>query len=257
MRNWSGPLSSTEEAAGRAESVTSAVLSELIEGGLCLPDLELFLPHLRPHYAEVEHDGAASEGFHPDRAPGGDRDHRGFDRPLAAGGAGGAGGGAAGAVRQQSEADRSGDAQLPRDSRHVPGGDVDEHRRDRRKRVQRLDRLERPGPDARPAGSDGDVQCGQLQYHPHRLRAVQRPEHHGRQRHDRELPLPQRPLRGPQREQQLLRLRRHEHGPRGQLHGRASRVRGFSPGISRTACATASTAPRTRSPLPRGGWARR
>ena len=50
--------------------------------------------------------------IHPDRAAGRDRDHRGPDRPAAAGRAVGPRGGPPGPVHQQPEADRPGDAQL-------------------------------------------------------------------------------------------------------------------------------------------------
>ena len=66
--------------------------------------------------------GPSPSRLHPDRAPGGDRDHRRPDRPAAAGGAGGARGGAADAVRQQPEAARPGAAQLPRRRGDIPDG---------------------------------------------------------------------------------------------------------------------------------------
>ena len=50
--------------------------------------------------------------LHADRAAGRDRDHRGPDRPAAAGGAVGPRGGPAHPVHQQPQADRPGDAQL-------------------------------------------------------------------------------------------------------------------------------------------------
>ena len=79
--------------------------------------------------------GRAARRVHPDRAAGGDRDHRRPDRPAPARGAGGPRGGPPRPVRQQPEADRPGPAQLPR--RHgsfppaicpgIPGMAVDEH----------------------------------------------------------------------------------------------------------------------------------
>ena len=55
--------------------------------------------------------------LHADRTAGRDRDHRGPDRPALAGGPGGPRGGQADAVRQQPQADRPGDPQLPLDLR--------------------------------------------------------------------------------------------------------------------------------------------
>src|SRR5262249_24877934 len=57
-------------------------------------------PGLTHSSSEVNYDATNSSWIHPDRAVGGDRDHRRADRAGAAGGAGGAGGGAAESVRQ-------------------------------------------------------------------------------------------------------------------------------------------------------------
>ena len=61
-----------------------------------------------------------SRRLHPDRAAGGDHDHRRPDRPAAAGGAAGPRGGAAGAVRQQPQAARAGGGQLRVGHRRLP-----------------------------------------------------------------------------------------------------------------------------------------
>ncbi len=60
--------------------------------------------------------------LHADRALGGDRHHRGPDRPALAGRPGGTRGGAADSVHQQPQADRAGSAQLPRVLEQLPGG---------------------------------------------------------------------------------------------------------------------------------------
>src|SRR4051812_11924752 len=59
---------------------------------------------------------------HVDRAAGGDRDHRGPDRPAPARGAGGARGGAAVAMRQQPQADGHRDPELRRCQPLAPPG---------------------------------------------------------------------------------------------------------------------------------------
>ena len=61
-------------------------------------------------------------GLHADRAAGRDRDHRGPDRPAAAGRPGGPRGRPPRPVRQQPQADRPGDAQLPRHQQRLPPG---------------------------------------------------------------------------------------------------------------------------------------
>jgi type III restriction enzyme len=65
-------------------------------------------------------DSPSAARLHADRAVGGDRDHRGPDRPAPAGGAIGPRGGAAHPVHQQSQADRTGAAPLSRHLRCVP-----------------------------------------------------------------------------------------------------------------------------------------
>ena len=62
-------------------------------------------------------DDTSSSRVHADRAAGRHRDHRGPDRPAPARGAGGPRGRPPRPVRQQPQADRAGDAQLPRRQR--------------------------------------------------------------------------------------------------------------------------------------------
>ena len=64
--------------------------------------------------------------FHPDRAPGGHRDHRRPDRPAVARRAGGPRGGPPRPVHQQSQADRARPAQLPHVDGQVPDGRLEE-----------------------------------------------------------------------------------------------------------------------------------
>ena len=67
-----------------------------------------------------------TDRIHTDRAPGGDRDHRGVDCTLAAGRAGRARGGASHAMHQQHEADWPGAAPVSLDLRRLPpAGSVD------------------------------------------------------------------------------------------------------------------------------------
>ncbi len=61
-------------------------------------------------------------GLHADRIAGGDRDHRRVGRPAPARGPDGPRGGATGPVHEQPEADRPGDAQLPRVGQRLPAG---------------------------------------------------------------------------------------------------------------------------------------
>ncbi len=93
-------------------------------------------------------DGEETPRLHADRAPGGDRDHRGPDRPAAARGPGRPRGGAAGPVRQQREAARPGDPQLrvgPLDAPARAGSG----RRCRASRSPRSSRVRRTRPGSR------------------------------------------------------------------------------------------------------------
>ncbi len=63
-------------------------------------------------------------GIHPDRTPGGDRDHRRADRLAVARSPGGAGSGATDVVRQQPQAARPGLEQLPYGQRRLSHGRV-------------------------------------------------------------------------------------------------------------------------------------
>ena len=68
-----------------------------------------------------EHGSQECEGrLYPDRAPGGDRDHRRLDRAALAGGAGRPRGREARPMHQQPQADRPGDAQLREHLREPP-----------------------------------------------------------------------------------------------------------------------------------------
>ena len=112
--------------------------------GLVLPggrprELSPTFPQLRMHHRAVERPGPVDDlsdiylnsyeeirpmktptsRFHPDRAAGGDRDHRRPDRPVAAGRAVGPRGRPPVPVRQQPQAARPGDAQLPSTSNNA------------------------------------------------------------------------------------------------------------------------------------------
>ena len=92
--------------------------------------------------------------------------YRGPDRLAAARRPGGARGGPPVAVRQQLEADRPGDAQLPLDQRPVPDRPVAvvERGQPRRlPRLRRLDRVGRPGDAPAVHGAEHHLQHHQLQ----------------------------------------------------------------------------------------------
>src|SRR5579863_7174162 len=79
-----------------------------------------------------------SRWFHVDRVAGRDRHYRGPDCIVAAGRSGGAGGGPTHAMSKQPQANRPGDAQLPRHCQEVPVGrrlDAAQRRRISRQRL--------------------------------------------------------------------------------------------------------------------------
>ena len=179
--------------------------------------------------------------LHPDRAAGGDRDHRDPDRAVAPGGAGGARGGAADPVHQQPEAARAGGGRLRVDQRlpaaRLPAAQL------AARRVRAGSGLQRVRPPAPGAGAAGDLQRHQLQ--PDLLR---RAEQHARRDRHRDALVPER-LR---RRDAHLGLGRERPGS-GAPAIRPSRARGSGTSSSSSPARSTSSSPARPSGSPSSG----